>query len=266
MREPWNRLPCVLAAIAGLSMIACGDDDDSNGGGGSGGGGNRRDSGTDGRRDGGFDGDVEGSEGWPCSDDECIDGLRCNASPLTIQGMPIGVCGAPCEDSSECNGGRCISYSGETGDAHCVDVVEEEYAICGVAETSVCSDDLTCLYLPNLPVGVCVRLCALDGGAAADEDAGAGVGECSGQQTCIDGVLADPPPNQGVCGTLVDRGDECGIDFGRFCRDGDVCAPEDPRDDGSPTRCFQDCSTADAECDEGTCTLVETLFAYCRPD
>jgi len=258
-----------VAAMCGAGVAGCGDDDDGDNGGG------LRDSGASGSRsDGGGSrvdagpGDGPGDEGWPCSRTEpCNGDLRCATTPFTVGGTPVGVCAVACEVDGDCDGDQCISYTGAAADAHCVNVVDEEYEVCGVADTSVCSPELTCLYFPDLPVGVCVALCAIDG-MASGEDAGvdgpALVAECSGEQTCIDGILAMPAPNEAVCGTLVERGDLCGLDIGLYCPEGDVCAPEDPDDEDSAGRCFQDCSTGTGtECEEGTCVLVPGQFAYC---
>jgi hypothetical protein len=272
-----SRLSGVLAVASLCSVIAgCGDDDGDDqtaagrGATGGGGGSGARDAsvGGDGgggslpRRDGGI-AEEEGGEGWPCTATEpCNADLRCAATPFAINGRAVGVCAVACENSDECEGGECITYSGAAADAHCVDVIDEEYELCGVADTSICSTDLTCLYFPDYPLGVCVALCSIGGG---DEDAGAGQpsATCSGQQTCIDGILADPAANEGVCGTLVDRGEECGLEIGLYCAQGDVCAPENPNDESSAQRCYQDCSTADAECETGTCRLVQGMYAYC---
>ena len=186
---------------------------------------------------------------------------RCATTPFTVGGAPVGVCAAACEVDGDCDGGQCISYTGAAADAHCVNVVEEEYEVCGVADTSVCSEELTCLDFPDLPVGVCVSLCAIDG--AGGDDAGVDgpplVSECSGGQSCIEGILADPTAGEGVCGMLVERGALCGLDIGLYCPEGDVCAPEDPDDENSAGRCFQDCSTGTgSECEEGTCVRSRT--------
>ena len=60
----------------------------------------------------------------------------------------------------------------------------------------------------------------------------------------------------------VERGDECGIERGLYCADGDRCLVEDPSDDDSPTRCYQDCS-AGTKCDTGKCVLLGDMFARC---
>jgi acyl-homoserine lactone acylase PvdQ len=38
-------------------------------------------------------------------------------------------------------------------DGHCINIVTEEYAFCGVADTSKCGGTLSCLYLPGEPIG-----------------------------------------------------------------------------------------------------------------
>jgi hypothetical protein len=228
MMRGWSKLMAVFAVLA-VPVLSCCDDD-----------GDARDSGTSGR-DSGQSPSDEGTEGWPCrGQNECIDDLRCNASPIVVGGVEVGVCGAPCSSNQQCGDRLCLSYSGREADGHCVDIVNEEYELCGVADTSVCSNDLVCLYLPNLPVGVCVRLCALDGEAGeAGEDAGVSVGGCSAGRTCIDGVIADGEAGEGVCGTLVERGEPCGIDSGFYCREEDVCAFENPRDPSAAPRCLR---------------------------
>jgi hypothetical protein len=258
-------MPTVIAVAVscGVSAVGCGDDDsdDDNG---------AADGGVRPRIDAGPVGDGPGDEGWPCtSTDPCNGDLRCATTPFTLGGEVVGVCAVACDDETDCgDGNQCISYTGDAADAHCVNVVEDEYEVCGVADTSVCSDELTCLYFPDLPVGVCVSICNTEGGG--EQDAGTDepntVAMCSGDQTCIEGILAMPEPGEGVCGTLVQRGELCGLDFGLYCPEGDVCAPEDPEDESSDARCYQDCSTeTGAECDEGACTLVPGLFAYCLP-
>jgi hypothetical protein len=270
------RLSRVLAfaLLCGPAAYGCGDDDDSNGaaGAGAGGGGAAMDASTSGnggsgggglpRRDAGDT--MRGDEGWPCNQTEpCNAGLVCAATPFAVNGRPVGVCGTPCESNTECEDGQCITYSGAAEDAHCVRVVETEYELCGVADVSVCSQDLelTCLYFPDFPLGVCVSLCNT---GAGEVDGGTTTATmCSGEQTCIEDVLAMPEPGEGVCGTLVGRGDECGLEMGRYCGGGDVCGPEDPGNEMSAQRCYQDCSMAGTMCETGRCTIVENRIAYC---
>jgi hypothetical protein len=261
----------VLAAIAALCLVSagCGDDDgDSssgagNGGsggsgGGSGGSGSSRDGGPGAGSGGSSD---EGSEGWPCTaQSECIGDLTCVGSPITLNGVSIGVCAMACAGDEECTGGgQCITYTNQASDAHCANIVDEEFALCGVADTSLCSEDMTCLYLPGLPVGVCVKLCDPGATAVGDEDAGAALGGCSADQECLPDITTS---GEGVCGTVVPRGDTCGIDLGKFCGEGDICAPSDPNDEESEYRCYQDCSENNT-CAEGTCMLSQGMFAYC---
>jgi hypothetical protein len=259
-----------VALLCGPIAYGCGDDDD-NGGNAGAAGNNGSDASTSGnggsgggglpRRDGG-EPTEEGGEGWPCNrTTPCNTDLVCAATPFTLNGQQVGVCATPCDAVADCDeGDQCITYSGSAADAHCVNVIDMEYELCGVADVSVCSEELTCLYFPDFPLGVCVSLCNT---GAGDEDAGAMTSMCSGAQTCIEGVLAMPAPGEGVCGTLVERGEECGLETGRYCGDGDVCGPEDPSDEMSAQRCYQDCSQAGAECEMGRCTIVENRIAYC---
>src|SRR5262245_18930511 len=111
-------------------------------------------------------------EGGPCNAVQgCLAPLRCVASLFTVN-----VCGRPCSNEKDCKSGeRCYSYSDLPEDGHCVNVVTDEYATCGVSDTSVCGNGRSCLYLPNRASGLCVTTCALDGsatGGAGDEDAG----------------------------------------------------------------------------------------------
>jgi hypothetical protein len=252
-----SRVLAVVALCCGAGAVGCGDDDSGGDDGAS-----PRDSGTD--ADASF-GDRPGDEGWPCGAvDPCNGDLVCAATPFRDGDMTIGVCAEACDPSGNCDDGECISYTGEPADAHCVNVIDEEYEFCGVADTSVCSRELTCLYFPDQPVGVCVMICAADDGADAGVDAPGVTGMCSGEQSCIEGVLSDPEPGEGVCGALVERGESCGLDTGRYCGEGDICAPEDPDDASSAWHCFQDCSTqTGSDCEEGTCTLLGNQFAYC---
>jgi hypothetical protein len=86
---------------------------------------------------------------------------------------------------------------------------------------------------------------------------------CGMAQSCVDNVLSAPMTNEGVCGTVVARGEPCGIAHGIYCQEGDICAPEKPTDLRSKLRCFQDCSAASSKCDKGKCLVVQGLFAYC---
>jgi len=186
------------------------------------------------------------------------DPLVCVAS-----GFSFGVCARSC--ASDDGGGNelCVSYSGERADAHCINLINEEFAICGVAETSDCLEEagLTCLYLPDLPIGVCSTLC-MSGG---DTDGG-GVPDpiCDADQFCRGGIVNDNGSGiDGVCGTSAARGEPCGIFMGAFCGDGDVCAPDDPADEESDFSCHQSCSQSGSTCDEGACVQFQRVF-FCR--
>jgi len=231
---------------------------------------------------------LSGKEGEPCDLPGeaktplpvCQAKLKCVESLFTV-----GVCGRPCKTDTDCGHDDevCYSYSNQAKDGHCVNLVKDEYARCGVGDTSRC-DGRSCLYLPNAPVGVCIDTCALDGTAppsdagVADEDGGTapdtqssadagslpkGAVACPGSETCIDDILSDPMTNEGVCGTVAKRGDPCGILQGIYCETGDICAPQDPSDLTSKLRCFQDCRSLDGTCDKGKCVIVQNLFAYC---
>jgi hypothetical protein len=229
---------------------------------------------------------LSGKEGEPCdlpgqtkqSLPACQGKLKCVESLFTV-----GVCGRGCKTDTDCGHDDeiCYSYSKQAKDGHCVNQVKDEYARCGVGDTSRC-DGRSCLYLPNEPIGVCIDTCALDGTTApsdagvADEDAGTatsvadagstlpvGAVECSAAESCIDSILAQPMQNEGVCGTVAKRGAPCGITQGIYCEPGDLCAPENPADLSSKLRCFQDCSTLDVTCAKGKCVIVQDLFAYC---
>jgi hypothetical protein len=65
-----------------------------------------------------------------------------------------------------------------------------------------------------------------------------------------------------VCGVVVGRRDECGIDMGKYCKPGDICAPENTNDPTSTHRCFEDCS-ATGTCKQGTCVVQQFTLAYC---
>ncbi len=235
------------------------------------------------------DAGVHGSEGDPCDLTGQSSGLpACRGKLKCVESVfTLGVCGRSCKTNTDCGNADevCYSYSGQAKDGHCVNLIKDEYGRCGVGDTSIC-DQRSCLYLPNQPVGVCIDTCALDGSpvaagdggvdASADEDAGqdptagasglgapAGAVECPSSESCVDNVLADAMLNEGVCGTVVGRGDECGIEQGIYCPSGDICAPEDPNDLSSKLRCFQDCSSTGSKCDKGKCVTVQGVFAYC---
>lgn len=213
-----------------------------------------------------------GAEGAACNATiKCTGKLSCVASIFAdSQGKAVGVCGRGCTTATDCKTDEvCFSYSGASKDGHCVNVVKDEYGICGVADTSVCDQTRTCLYL-NEPIGVCVDTCALDGAGAGD-DAGTGALPdgavmCAGKETCVDGVISTPQKNEGVCGIVAKRGETCGIEHGIYCPTTDICAPKDPKNPSSGLVCFQDCSAANAKCDKGKCVTVQNgsdSFAYC---
>jgi hypothetical protein len=278
------RTSVVFCVCGLLSTAGCGSSKSkSNGTGqkdggtnaGSGSGGSRSGSGSGGSSssttDGGIGPSGPGEEGAPCDAmHKCNGKLNCVASIF----QNLGVCARGCTKSTDCTeaGEVCFSYSGAAADGHCVNKVTEEYGTCGVAETSVC-DHRSCLYLPDLPIGVCVDTCALSSSASGD-DAGAagavpdGAVMCAAKESCIDGVLSGPLPNEGICGVVVKRGDSCGIEKGIYCPSGDICAPKDPKDLNSDPQCFQDCSDNNgAPCTSGKCVIVQDqgtdLFAYC---
>ncbi len=271
----------LVLGIVSAGLLGCGDDsgdaDASTGDGGDGDG----DDGTGGRMplptvdggdgDGDGDGDAgagEGVEGAPCGTAaDCTSDLSC-----VVSGFNFGVCARPCAGDTDCGTELCASYSGLQVDAHCINVIREEFAYCGVAETSNCSNTLglDCLYLPNLPIGVCVHFCdsgSSDGDGGVSEtpvtDGGVAIPACEGPQTCIANIVEEGTDGiDGICGTYVNRGEPCGIQLGGFCKEEDLCGnanPEDP--DSEDYRCFQDCSVADV-CDEGTCTPYRDI-AYC---
>jgi hypothetical protein len=205
-----------------------------------------------------------GDEGWPCeSVSQCNDGFACVENVFDdVMGNPIGVCARACKTNPDCNDDeKCFSYTGRDQDAHCVNVIADEYALCGVGDTSVC-DKRSCLYFPNSPFGVCVDICALDGEDADGGAPAADVVSCSGAETCVGGVLTPPTTAEGVCGTVVGRGIKCGIDVGKYCNPGDICAPEDPNDSASTPRCFENCSDT-GSCQAGQCVVVQQQFAAC---
>lgn len=272
-------VPVLLVVISQLALPACGDDDQSDDG--------TPDSGTPNAGRGAAAGSGRGSqagggagtgssnpngspENSPCQlPEDCDEGLRCAATPLLVNNTPVGVCAKPCAMDTECDEGVCISYTRQPRDGHCVNEVADDYALCGIADTSICAADMTCLYFPGEPVGVCVHVCSVDG--STDEDAGVPAGgpapvACAAGMSCISDVLADSMPNEGVCGMLAANGEECGIDvdFGQFCGDGSLCVPEAlPNQDSTP-RCYQDCSMPGTQCQTGSCMPLQNNFAYCK--
>lgn len=243
------------------------------GGSGSGGNGASGSGGNGGSKDGGVGPSGAGEEGAPCdSTHMCKGKLACVESIFTV-----GVCGRGCTTATDCMTDEvCFSYSGLQKDGHCVNLVKDEYAVCGVADTSVCDNNRPCLYLQGEAIGVCVDTCALNGSSASGDDGGVGGAGaapppgavmCAGKETCVDGVLADGVANEGVCGTMAKRGEPCDSQKGIYCPPTDICAPKDPNDLTSEERCFQDCSATSTKCDTGKCLVVQNqgqpLFAYC---
>jgi hypothetical protein len=264
----------VLCAVLLCSAWACGDDDDS---------GKKDDAGL--LRDaggpanpggsGGSGGSIgAGDEGYPClfSAGECNKGLTCVENIFQDENMqPLGVCARACKTDPDCaSDEKCFSYTSKDTDSHCVNLVDEEYGVCGVGDTSVCKDR-SCLYFPNSPFGVCIDTCVLgegesdagtDDGGTPQDGVPSGAVSCRTGETCVDEVLSAPMSNEGVCGTVVARGDECGIDVGKYCNHGDICAPEDPTNLMSTPRCFENCSDS-GMCKKGSCMVVQNAFAYC---
>jgi hypothetical protein len=225
-------------------------------------------------KDGGSaSGASSGDEGTPCdSTHKCANKLTCVESLF----VNVSICARGCTTKADCANADevCYTYSGMPKDGHCVNLVTDEYATCGVADTSVC-DHRSCLYLPDEPIGVCIDTCALDGttSGTSDEDAGVaastaapqGAVACAAAETCIDGtrILTSADPNEGVCGIVAKRGESCGIEHGIYCDVADICAPKDPNDLSSAQLCFQDCSAAGTRCDTGKCIDVQGFFSYC---
>ncbi len=269
------RLFILLSLTFSLPLLGCGDDSDDTGDGGSmdagdGDGDNDPDTArprfeNDAGGNTGMDMPEGGEEGAPCeSAIECGEGLACVTNIFTI-----GVCARPCTSNGDCDAAefeRCVSYTQFEADAHCVNEVEDTYEICGVADTSICAGNRECLYFPDLPLGVCVDLCPLAGdgdGGTDDSDGGAlpdGIVECGSSDECLD-ILADAA-GVGVCGTVVERGAECGLDVGLYCEEGDFCRRTDPEDLDEAPLCRQNCSDS-LECDEGECTRLDLDTRVC---
>lgn len=255
----------------GVLALACGDDgDDADGGaanGGEGGESGQAGGGTGGRPplpgvDSGTPdaGPGDGEEGFPClSVDDC--GLTDDGTQLACVssgGFNFGVCARSCASDDDCGAELCVSYSGLRADAHCIDLVNEEFKECGVVFTSDCSEaaGLTCLYLPDQPFGVCSTLCA-----SSDDDGGVPDPVCKDDQFCRGGIVSDNGSGiDGVCGMHAARGEECGIFMGAFCGEDDICTPNDVDDEESPFTCHQNCTQAGSTCETGTCTQFQGLF------
>jgi hypothetical protein len=212
---------------------------------------------------GGGDASVgEGEEGFPClTMDDC--GMSAEGAQLTCVAsgfQDFGVCARSCTSDNDCGTEVCrIAPGGTAADAHCVNLLNEEFALCGIVETSDCADaaGLVCLYLPDAPYGVCTTLCTSSG-----DDGGVPDPICDDDQFCRGGIvgMSTPDDPDGVCGTHAARGEVCGIFEGAFCNTGDLCAPEDPADDATAFICRQDCTDADVMCDTGTCTQLQGSF------
>lgn len=268
-----------------LSILAvgCGDDEGGSDGGagegGAGAGGTGGD-GTGGRPmlpsggmggtgGGSGDGGVvmgDGEEGFPC-----LTVADCGKAPDGAQLACVesgfanfGVCARSCASDDDCGEETCVSISGQAADAHCINLINEEFALCGVIETSTCAPEagLTCLYLPDQPYGVCTTLCVSGG-----DDGGVADGTCDADQFCRGNIVSSTAedPRDGVCGVHAARGEECGIFLGSFCNEGDLCAPENPADiENTPFVCRQDCTESPDVCAEGTtCTMFQGSF-FCQ--
>jgi hypothetical protein len=262
-----------LFSLLFILAVGCGDDEGGSDGGagtgaGAGAGGSGATGGSGGRPmlpgvDGGAGRDAgpgETEEGGPClTAEECqvVDGEQLACVDV---GFNFGVCARSCLSNADCGAELCVSFTGMSADAHCINLVNEEYAYCGIAETSDCLDtaDLTCLYLPDLPIGVCTKLCASGG-----DDGGVPDPICSDEQFCRGGIVnSNGGPIDGVCGTAAARGETCGILEGAFCDEEDVCSPDVPADEESPFSCHQSCSETGTVCETGTCMQYQGVF-YC---
>jgi hypothetical protein len=267
-------LTCMLVGFG----TGCGDDDDNPDGGaaagnsgsnasGSGASGTglptgprpgRSDSGTPtGSTDAGFDTEMEG---FPCgSTADCTGNLRCVSAGRDFQ---FGICARPCSTDDDCGLEACLSLSNQDADLHCVNFVRQEFGACGSIETAACGEPRVCLGTSSqLPIGVCVSLCSVDG---ADVDAGVPIAMCTAAQSCVDLDPTDPA-SPGFCAAHAARGESCEPDLsdGKLCPDTDICAPKDPTADPvEDFRCREDCTTS-GTCAAGTCTDVQGEFAYC---
>ena len=199
-------------------------------------------------------------EGAPClTTAECEDGLACVESGFAN----FGVCARSCASDDDCGGETCVSISGAPADAHCINLINEEFELCGVIDTSNCAPaaGLTCLYLPDVPYGVCTTLCSSGG-----DDAGAPNDACDADQFCRGGIVSTNQPGQedGICGAHASRGETCGIFEGAFCDPGDVCAPASlPVTDDTEFVCRQDCTEDPDSCADGTTCTMHQGFFFC---
>jgi len=202
----------------------------------------------------------EGEEGAGCrtaADCMLVDGTQL----ACVNSGGFGVCARGCTTDDDCGTEICDSpYTGFAEDAHCIDLVNEEFGLCGGVVTGLCSSDagLTCFLYSDLPLGVCMTQCT-----TAAEDAGATDAMCKADQICVAGVVGGGDGTEGVCGMQAGRGEACGSEMGKFCGAEDVCAPDDPNDMESPITCHQRCTRASDPCDEGACLQFRTSF-YCR--
>lgn len=207
-------------------------------------------------------GPGEGEEGFPCATvDDCgsaSDGER--FACVSVGGFNFGFCARSCTSNTDCGSETCVSYTGLAQDAHCIDLVNTEFAECGAFFTSDCAEEagLVCLYLPDVPYGVCSTLCT-----SSDDDGGVTDPVCDAEQFCRGGIVSDPSGSgvDGICGLRAARGEECGIFMGSFCGEEDLCTPNEPTNEDSLFTCHQEC-TDDAEaCAAGTtCTQFQGLF------
>jgi hypothetical protein len=278
-----NAVLCFVSCLClSVGAIGCGDDGDggkdaavSGGTGGTGGDGG---GGSGGRQvlptpdGGGNDRDAmvtpgEGIEGEPCdTPSDCGEGLSCIDS-----GFGFGICARACTGDSQCGAELCLSpLTGVATDSHCNNTVREPFTeFCGALDTAVCSTalNLRCLLLGDAPIGICATLCS-SGGA----DAGVSEDTCEGDYECVAGIVQDNGDGiDGLCGSYVERGAECGVMMGTFCADEDLCTPTDPNympQNGETTvfRCRQDCTDPMITCPDGTtCTPYRTI-AFCLED
>lgn len=194
----------------------------------------------------------------------------CAAAPDGLQYACIeanngfGICARACAGDPDCEADEvCDSpYTGLARDAHCINLVDVEFAECGGQFTALCSLEagLSCFLYPDAPLGVCMTPCV----AEEEDDAGVSDSMCKTDQSCVTSVIDDDETTpEGVCGALAARGESCGSDTGVFCGDEDICAPDDPTAAVPVLTCHQRCTQASDSCEEGTCQAVRTIF-YCR--